>query len=300
MLEGTITDDSYLPLIYEIDAPEGGVTIQWLLDNEDMWCQSNPSIDVSVQRTFLRNELKAALNEGSTKEVSVKTLNFNLWVDSPEVFISADKWNRNSHGLSEEDLVGETCFGGIEIVSGLLMNSFALYFPDVQGHQVVKMLYWMPSEAAKKQPNANDWERQGWLKVFAGDVADNNKVFSWLNSELDKYNMHSLSYRSNLASNDIVQTLANHYQSNPISHGRQGIGTPTNEWEALFNAGTVEHFNNPILSWNNSNCLAIRKENDIRIEKSGHKVVGVYAGINALAQAMTMKQNSAPIDIVIL
>lgn len=112
--------------------------------------------------------------------------------------------------------------------------------------------------------------------------------------------MHSFSYRSNLAANDIVQTLANHHQANPISHGRQGIGTPTAEWEALFNSGTVEHFNNPILAWNNSNCLAIRKENDIRIEKSGSKQVGVYAGINALAQAMTMKANSAPLGIIYL
>lgn len=305
VLEGVIEMDSYFMMIFEIDKPiidgkEGEITIDWLLEHEEVWEQSNPNLDVSVERDALRDTLKEAQQYGGQQEADAKTLNFNEWVNSASAFISADKWNRNTHGIHEDDLIGATCFGGIEIVSGLLMNSFALYFPDVHGHQAVKMFYWMPSEAAKKQPNANDWERQGWLKVFAGDVADNNKVFNWLNNELDKYNMHSLSYRSNLASNDIVQALANYYQSNPISHGRQGIGTPTNEWEALFNAGAVEHFNNPILAWNNSNCMAIRKENDIRIEKSGHKVVGVYAGINALAQAMTMKQNSAPIDIVIL
>ena len=48
-----------------------------------------------------------------------------------------------------------------------------------------------------------------------------------------------------------------------------------------------KHFGNPVLAWMNGNCMAVRKDNDIRLEKSGSKVVGIYAAINALAQYMT-------------
>jgi hypothetical protein len=41
----------------------------------------------------------------------------------------------------------------------------------------------------------------------------------------------------------------------------------------------------------NSNCLAVRKENDIRLEKSGSRVVGIYDAINALAQYKTIEAN---------
>jgi len=42
-------------------------------------------------------------------------LNFNMWMDSPEVFIPAEVWNKNSHGIAEEDLQGQLCYGGIEL-----------------------------------------------------------------------------------------------------------------------------------------------------------------------------------------
>lgn len=290
VLEGATEMDSYFPLIFEIDPPEvdgkrGDITIEWLLANEQFWQQSNPNLDVSVQRDALKSALEEAKNYGGTTEVDVKTLNFNLWVDSVDTFISPEKWNANTHGITEDELLGQECYGGIELVGARYLNAFCLLFPDVRGYKVIKPIFWMPEDAKREQEQYEGWIRDGYIKSYMGNVADNDQVIEMLKGEISRYWMHSFAFKTNLENSDIVQGLIKSgIQGNPISHGIQGISTPTLAWEELILSGGVEHFRNPVLTWMNSNCTAKRKDNDIRLEKSGSRVVGIYAAINAIAE----------------
>lgn len=295
VLEGTMEDDAYLPLIYEIDPPEGGITTEWLLDHEEVWEQANPSIDVSVFRSFLRDELIAARNEGGSKEVSVMTLNFNRWMDSPEVFISTDTWNTNSHGLSVDE--GETCYGGLEVGPAGEITALALLFPGEVTR--IKML-WMIAEESLK---TNDFYRDNrdLINVDPGNVLDNEVAIGWITQQFEKYYMHSFCFPKPQEQNSIVQGLIKMgYQGNPISQGMSAIAAPTDSWEKLLRSGKIEHFNDPILKWQNSNCLAVRKEQGTRLEKNG-KVLGIHACINAVAQWQTIEsQGGTEIGILYL
>jgi phage terminase large subunit-like protein len=295
VLEGVVQKDNYLPIIFEIDPPtdeEGkpmAITPSWLLDHPEVWGQSNPNIDVSVHRKFLKGALEDAIRYGGTTEVDNLTLNFNIWMHSADVFISAETWNRNTHGIKEEDLIGQECYGGIEFISGKMMNSFCFVFPDVKGKTVVRPIFWMPTDFEKEQEEFKKWSAEKLIHTDIGNVFDNDLAQEIIIAEIQKYNMHSFAFKKSLEHADIVQGLIKEgYQGNPISHGVQGISTPTVLWEELLNGFHVEHFGNPVLSWMNSNCLAKRKDNDIRLEKSGSKVVGIYAAINALAQWKTI------------
>lgn len=286
VLEGQIIADEYLPLIYEMDAGDD-------YKNPDNWLKCNPNLDVSVSREFLQEQVNDAVRLGGSTEVENRTLNFNEWMDSPEVFIPSEVWKKNTHGLTPDDLLGQECYGGIEIVSGKLLNAFVFYFPNVQGKKVIKPLFWMPdaNKHNKETDQYKNWVNEKLIHTFAGDVADNDKVYNLIMEEISKYYFHSFAYKTNLENNDIVQALIrNGIVGNPISHGYQGISTPTLKWEEMFTALEMEHFNNPVLEWMNSNCLAVRKDHDIRLEKSGSRVVGIYAGINALAQSMSAEQ----------
>lgn len=307
VLEGTVKKDNFLVIIYEIDQPIGedgkpkAITPQWLLENEWVWKQANPNIDVSVQRKFLRSMLEDAIAFGGTTQVDVLTLNFNMWMDSPEVFIPAEVWSRNAHGITEEDFKGKTCYGGIELVSGKLLNAFCLFFPGIKGKNVVKPIFWMPEENKTNRETDQylNWVRDGLITTFLGGTSDNDKVFELIMSELSKYQMHSFAYKTNLEQNDIVQALIkNGIKGDPISHGYQGISTPTQAWEEMLTSYSIEHFNNPVLAWMNGNCMAVRKDHDIRLEKSGSRVVGIYAALNALAQYKTFESTTFNIGIL--
>jgi phage terminase large subunit-like protein len=298
VLTGVIKMDNYLPIIYELDRPIGedgkekAITIEYLLEHPEVWQQSNPNLGISVNKEYLQEMLLNAKSLGGTTEVDVKTLNFNMWVDSPEVFIPAEKWNKNSHGISEDDLLQQDCYGGIELAGGKLLNAFCFLFPNIKGKTVIKLLFWMPegNKSNKETDSYDQWIKDGHINTFLGEVSDNDKVHELIMEEMGKYNMHSFAYKTNLENNDIVQSLIkNAIEGNPISHGYQGISTPTSTWEEMITAGQMEHFDNPVLSWMNSNCMAVRKDNDIRLEKSGSRVVGIYAAINALAQWKTIE-----------
>jgi phage terminase large subunit-like protein len=279
ILEGTMTDDSYLALIYEIDPPKPGeITVDWLLANENVWEQANPNIDVSVFRTFLRDQLIAAKNEGGSKEVSVMTLNFNRWMESAEVFIPADIWNTNSHESKIES--GSECYGGLWVGASGEISAFALLFP---GEIVkIKMLFWMAEDSLKMNDTLRQYKE--FIKVDPGNVVDNDIAVDWIVDMVGKYNMHSFCFPKPQENNSIIQDLIKlGYTGQPLSQGLSSLAQPTDHWEKLIRSGKAEHFNNPVLKWMNSNCMATRKEAGTKIDNNP-KVYGISACINAVAQ----------------
>lgn len=283
VLEGTIQKDNYLPIIFEMD--EGD---DW--KDEKNWKKCNPNLDVSVNRDFLRGIVSDAITYGGTTEVEAKTLNFNLWVNSPTTFISGEVWKTNTHGMSEDDLEGCVCYGGAELVGAKGLSSFVLIFPgDIVR---VKAFFWMPEEYiannSEKFDSYGEW--RDFIKVDAGNTVENDFISPWLIEEISKYNMHSFAYAKGRENDDIIQYLIKAgINGNPLSQSLGGISTPTSQWEDLLTAGKVEHFNNPVLAWMNGNCNVVRKEIGIRLERAGSGIVGISAAINAVAQMKTIE-----------
>lgn len=290
ILEGVLEDEEQLILIFEMDAKD-----DW--KDRDMWVKPCPNLEYSMtHKIYLDSEFKKALNEGGTTEANFKTKNLNMWVDSPEIFIPSEIWDKNAHGLEIDNLEGE-CFGGIELVGAKGMSSFCLLFPGEITK--VKMYFWLPEEYIKKNTDRfekyEEWKE--FVKVDAGNTVENQFIANWLTDEIAKYNMHSFSFSKAKENDDIVQKIINSgFIGNPISQAVGGIGNPTSQWEDLLTAGKIEHFNNPVLRWMNSNCNVIRKEAGIRIEKQGSRVVGISACINAVAQWKTIMADGIMTD----
>lgn len=211
-----------------------------------------------------------------------------MWVDSPDVFIPAAVWNKNTHGLSYSDLEG-TCFGGIELVGSKGLSAFTLLFP---GEPVqVKVLFWMPEAYINNNPDKFDGYGKwlDYIKVDPGNTVENQVAINWIVEELEKYNMHSFAFAKGSETTDVVQGLIKlGYVGNDLSQSVGGVSTATKQWEDLLTGEKIEHFNNPVLAWMNGNCKCIRKEVGIRIEKSGSRVVGISSTINAIAQWKTI------------
>lgn len=288
VLEGTIEMDNYLPIIYELDRPEidgkpQEITIEYLLNNPKVWRQSNPNLGVSVNANYLKEMLLNAQSLGGTTEVDVKTLNFNIWVDSAETFIPSEVWDKNTHGLSVSDLSGQ-CYGGLEIGASGQISCLSLFFPgDVKR---IKMMYFVSEDTLKKEEFFRD--NKDLIHVDPGNEVEVDVAINWIEEEMSKYYMHSFCFPNTQKNNSIIQVLIKRgIQGNPISQGLNGISNATVEWEKYLRAGEVEHFGDPILKWMNSNCMAVRKESGIRLEKNG-RVLGVYACLNAISQYLTI------------
>ncbi len=307
VLEGVIENDSFLVFLYEMDKPvedgkQKSITIDYLLANEDTWEQANPNIDVSVQRAFLKDRLIKAKQEGGSTEVDVKTLNFNEWCDTPEVWIPAEVWDKNTHGMKEEELEGALCYGGLEILQGLDLHCFFLMFPNVKGEIIACLpFFWMADGRVvdnRMKVDCSRWVKDGWIKTCPGDVVDNEKIYLSLLSKFGEFNLHSFACSVRLETHDIVQGLANNgIEWNPISVGYGGQSTPTSMWEEMCTGAKFEHFGNPVLAWMNQQSMIIRsKDGDIKLQRQAGRSSGIIAGIYALAQWKTV--DASPPDEV--
>ena len=296
VLEGVTVKDNYLPIIFEMDKPVGEdgktikITPKWLLENDWIWGQSNPNMGVSVHKDFLKSSLEDAVTYGGTTEVDTMTLNFNEWMETPEVWIPSDVWNKNTFGSKIESLYAKQCFAGIEIVSGLSLNCLSLFFPSAFGEiHAVRCMFWMPSDAMADKSASLDtrrWADEGLIEVCPGNVVDNDFIWGKVRAMFSQYNVDSLGVNKILNNHDIVQSFVRAgIKVESISQGYSGISTPTKEWEALLTDGKIEHFGNPVLAWMNLNTMVNRnKELEIRVDKSGGLTAGITASINALAR----------------
>lgn len=283
VLEGVTTDDNYLPIIYELDKGDD-------LNDENVWMKCNPNLGISVFPEFLRSRLNAARNEGGSKMVDVRTLNFNEWCETPEVWIPNEIWAQNSHGYSPNELIGHECYAGLDLVSGLSLNALVLFFPYFRGDKhAVLPLFWMPRDAMRNTNAKMDfesWSDEGLIALCDGNVIDNDWAYGRIMDFASKYNINSISFNVTLQNHDVVQGLVRAgFNCNPISQGYRSQSTPTMLFEELLQSNSIEHFNNPILNWMNMNSqIAKSKDGDVRVQKLQGFTSGIIAAIQAIAQ----------------
>lgn len=303
IMEGRKTDDGFLAFIWEMDTyyvnergelirDENGKPKRDSIYDKTTWRKSNPNLNVSVFERNLEAYVTKARNEGGNTEVNIRTLNFNEWCDTPNVWIPKETWDLNSFGTDSSVLDGLQCYGGLQMISGKELGALALFFPNFEpGKHAVKVLFWIPEKALLNNPDKVDftqWKKH--LTVCDGNTVDNEFVFDAIMTEIQKYQLHSIAFPVNQEKSDLVQALVRaDIELNPISQGYRGNSEPTFAWETFLNAHQIEHFNNQVLDWSNSQCLAIRKGDDIRVERAGAKTAGIVACINALAQWKTVE-----------
>lgn len=295
LLEGRATDDSYLPFIWEMDTDEE-------IKDPKNWPKSNPNINVSVFYDFLLARMNAAKNEGGSKEVDVKTYNFNIWCDVATVWVPTDKFRKNTHGIRKEDLEGAICFSGYDFSSRVDMCSVALIFPNfkLKGSKYlypVLWWHWLPEERVKDNKERKDytqWVDDGYIFTVPGDTIEWEYITEFCKQEFPKYQHVSGAYDPYLATNGTIQRLTQEGVTlNPIAQGFNTISEPTKEWEKLLINEQIEHFGNPLIEYMNANTTIIRDANrNIKIAKvdgnKGHlKIDGIAAAINALGQYMS-------------
>jgi phage terminase large subunit-like protein len=85
VLNGTIVNPSYLPLIYELPKDAN-----WC--DETLWHLANPILGLILDIDFLREEKQKALDLPS-EQTKFRRLYMNQWVNSKSQWIPVEKWD---------------------------------------------------------------------------------------------------------------------------------------------------------------------------------------------------------------
>lgn len=284
ILKGIKVQPDTFGIIYTLDE-----TDDW--KDPAAWAKANPNWNVSVLPERFQGEFQGAMND-STKEVSFKTKNLNLWVDAPTVWIPDEKWQQCSHGTTDEMLLGKDCYAGLDLASSVDLNALVFFFPSVNGHPVIKAWFWVPEEKIKEKEDRVDyrnWVKKGFIKVTEGGIIDVDQQTTDIGAILKQYNVKLLAYDPYMAHHGVIQNLQKEgFPASKMSQYAQSLknmSAPAKEFQKLVTSGVLDHMNNPVLRWMMRNVVILQDTNEnIRPDKkrSTEKIDGIVAAITAI------------------
>lgn len=292
ILNGTLQDDSTFALIFTLDKED-----DW--HDQNLWIKSNPNLGITVQLRDLQTNYNLALTNGASEETNFKTKNLNIWTDAAEVWITEKVWNKNTHGIDENELLGLPCYGGLDLASGIDFNAFVLLFPNVRPDvHAAKLWLWKPANKIKEnkeKKDYRDWVKKGLIDTTPGDTVEFGFITEKIKELAGQYDLQSISYDPYRSVHGVVQDLTNYgLQMHILAQTMRFLSYPTSKLEELVTKCQLEHFNNPVLSWMISQAEIIKdsKGNIMMTKKNQNKKVdGVSALINAIAEWETFKND---------
>ena len=312
ILEGGITDDTFLGFIYTID--EGD---DW--EDESLWIKSNPNLNVSVKLDDLQAKAKRAKEIPSALN-SFLRLHLNVWTESETRWIPQKTWMTCAEAC--DNLKGQLCYGGLDLSSNKDITAFVLCFPPTSTREkyIVLCRFFIPKSnmtirVHNDRVHYDVWERQGLLIATPGTSIDYNYIINQIGQDVKDYDLAEIAF-DRWGATKIVQDLADlgfekpednpHAQRFliPFGQGYMSMSAPMKELENLILAGKISHGGHPVLAWMASNVVVSEDPaGNIKPDKkrSSEKIDGIVSLIMALDRAIKQehgkKNESMPIFI---
>lgn len=231
--------------------------------SEDTWACANPGYPVSPTKEFMESEALAA-KASPANLTRFQRLNLNVRTKQDTKFITMDSWNRNAGEVNEADLVGWTCYTGVDLGSVSDLSAACHLFPHPDGTYSAIWRFWTPEEnlpALDKATNgaASRWVADGWLVTTPGNVTDYDYIEMQLVADSEKFDIRSVGYDP-WSANQLVTALADTHGLRMIKvrQGFYSLSGPTKECQRLLLKGTAQtpflrHGGNPVMRWMTDN-----------------------------------------------
>ena len=285
VLDGSITDDSFLPVIYEADDEEDDIT------SEKVWKKCNPNYGVSLRKDYMKRESKKAIDIPSYMN-TFKRLHLNIWTTNESKWMGNKEWMECEGELG--DLSNMECWGGLDLATTRDITAFVLIF-RVDNIFKIKPYFFVPRDNAKARSDRDgvdymSWISQGYIIATEGNVTDYSFVRKKINELSKKYRIQSISYDRWNASQITIDLMADGANMSPLGQGFASLSAPTKQLEKLILSKEIEHDGNPVMRWMMGNVqLEIDSADNHKPskKKSKEKIDGVVACICALAEYMT-------------
>lgn len=290
ILNGLKEDDSFFMAIYSLDEKD-----DW--KDEANWIKSNPNMDVTVKSSYLRKEVRKAMNTPSD-EVNVKTKNLNMWCDSSDVWIPDDYILACSRKVDLDDFTTkDDCFAGIDLSSTSDLTCVSFMIPK-DGKFYFKTLYYLPEESLETKKNKeqySEWVRLGFLKLTPGNVVDYDYILDDILSVDKRLYIVKVGYDSWNATQFVINATDKGLPMEPVSQSIGNFNRPTKEMERVILSGNVVIDNNPITRFCFRNVVMKLDHNGNTKpskEYKDKKIDGVISMIEAMGVCLMTPQYS--------
>jgi phage terminase large subunit-like protein len=181
VVEGLRNDDALFAFVLAVDDEDDP------LEDESCWPKTNPGIDITVTRDYLRKQVNAA-REIPGRENGVRRLNFCQWTDAETTWVTRAAWTGCEERLGDvsggkllvPELLGAECCIGLDLSFAFDLTAVAFAFPEVitnaqgnaligpDGRELVRLLCWIeyftPAETAAEREKKDRVPYVAWIR----------------------------------------------------------------------------------------------------------------------------------------
>ena len=286
--EGRKVDPTFYSVIYGAAEDE-----DWT--DPKVWKKANPSLGITVGIDKVKVACESA-KQNPGEENAFRQLRLNQWVKQSVRWMPMDKWDACAFPVSEDDLEGRICYGGLDLSSTTDITAFVLVFPppDEEDKYYILPYFWIPEETLDLRVRRDHvpydlWERQGTLMTTEGNVVHYGYIEKFIERLGEKFNIREIAF-DRWGAVQMVQNLEGMgFTVVPFGQGFKDMSPPTKELMKLTLEQRIAHGGHPVLRWMMDNIF-IRTDPAGNIkadkEKSTEKIDGAVAAIMALDRAI--------------
>ena len=248
IINGTYTDERFLPIIYELDNRN-----EW--KNERNWLKANPGLGSIKKLDDLRAKVeRAKQNPVDLNGVLIK--DFNLRGTRSTAWLTFDDIN-NPETFNIEDLRGCYAIGGadLSITTDLTAATLLMYNPENDGF-FVKQMYWIPQDNVEERVQRDKipydkWHDAGLIRFCRGNTINYSDVTAWFLEMVQIYGITpAWIYYDSYSARYWVEEMESHgFRMERCIQGAKTLSLPMQKMGADLQAKRINYNNNPILKW---------------------------------------------------
>ena len=291
--DGVVDDPSFLPVLYGAEPND-----PW--DDPEVWRKANPSLGHTVTEEYLAGECARA-KAVPAYESAFRRLHLCQWVNQETRYLPMEAWADCAGGVTpaelEAELIGEVCYGGLDLSATTDMTALVLVFPRGDGRYDVIPRFWLPGDDLKRRSERDRvpydvWARQGLLTLTPGNVVDYAHVRAEVNALARRYVLGGISYDRWAATQLVQELVADGIDMAPMSQGMASMAAPTGALLQLTLGRKLRHAMHPILRWQADNLVVISDAAG-NVRPAKHKARQRIDGIVALIMGLDRASRSA-------
>ena len=277
-------DDAYFSAIYQLD--EGD---DW--QDEECWIKCSPSLDQTVFRQFMREELTAAKNNVSL-ENGIRTKTLNEWRQSENVWLPYDLLKSNMRPMTVEEMSNlpnvSYAYIGVDLSAVSDLTALSLMV-ESEGKFYFKSWAFVPEDCLLSGQNAmryRDWQKMGYIDVTDGNVQDYDYILSKIREIDSVIPIAGVYYDQWNAVQFVVNATNIGLPMYPYSQALGNFNRPTKMFELLLKKGDIVMDYNTMVLWCFANSTLKYDFNDnckpIKADTKNGKIDTVIAMLQAL------------------
>jgi phage terminase large subunit-like protein len=270
VVDGTIQDERFLPVLYELDARD-----EWT--DFRMWEKANPGIGRIKKLEDITEKVERA--KSNPKDLpGILTKDFNIRDTVAGTWLKFEDIN-NESTFDMSDIHDCYAVGGVDLSSTTDLACATLFVMKADGTKYALQQYFLPEELIEKRTKEDKipydkWAQRGLLTLSQGNKINFSDVTQWFIQMYNNFGICPLwiGYDPWNSMYWVQEMKDNGFQMEVVRQGSQTLSQPMKELAADFQAKNINYNNNPILKWCLTNTsVKVDDNGNIRPVKGTHQ-----------------------------